>query len=287
MATKSSGARRAQRQTTGQGKQPVGTLRRGATGVEVAKLQTRLKERGFDPGSIDGDFGGGTEAAVLAFQKSEGLVADGVVGARTWAALGLPGTIEIPNAIPGITVAAVSQMFPHTPVGNIKRNLPPVLTALADARLIDKPMVLMALATIRAETESFEPVAEGCSRFNTSPNGHRFDLYDKRRDLGNTGKPDGERFCGRGYIQLTGRHNYGHYGKMIGLGNQLLETPELASDPAVAGKLLAAFLADKEMRIRQALVDDDLAGARRLVNGGSHGLDRFSEAYVVGERVIA
>ena len=41
------------------------------------------------------------------------------------------------------------------------------------------------------------------------------------------------------------------------------------------------------MRIKQALVDDDLAGARRLVNGGSHGLDRFSEAYVVGERVIA
>ena len=92
---------------------------------------------------------------------------------------------------------------------------------------------------------------------------------------------------GRGYIQLTGRHNYGRYGKVIGLGNQLLETPEFASDPAVAGKLLAAFLADKDMRIRQALVDDDLAGARRLVNGGSHGLDRFSEAYVVGERVIA
>jgi peptidoglycan L-alanyl-D-glutamate endopeptidase CwlK len=287
MATKSGGARRTQQQTTGQGKQPVGTLRRGATGVEVAKLQTRLKERGFDPGSIDGDFGGGTEAAVLAFQKSEGLVADGVVGARTWVALGLPGTVDIPNAIPGITVAAVSQMFPHTPVGNIKRNLPPVLSALADARLMDKPMVLMALATIRAETESFEPVAEGCSRFNTSPNGHRFDLYDRRRDLGNTGKPDGERFCGRGYIQLTGRHNYGHYGKMIGLGNELLKTPELASDPAVAGKLLAAFLADKEVRIRQALVDGDLAGARRLVNGGSHGLDRFTEAYVIGERVIA
>ena len=263
------------------------TLRRGATGAEVTKLQTRLKERGFDPGSIDGAFGGGTEAAVLAFQRSEGLVADGIAGARTWSALGLPGTIETPSAIPGVTVAAVSEMFPHTPVGNIKRNLPPVLTALADAKLTDKPMVLMALATIRAETESFEPVAEGRSRFNTSPNGHPFDLYDNRRDLGNTGKPDGERFRGRGYIQLTGRHNYGRYGKVIGLGNELIDNPELASDPAVAGRLLAAFLADKEMRIKQALVDDDLAGARRLVNGGSHGLDRFSEAYVIGDRAIA
>lgn len=262
-------------------------LRRGATGPEVEKLQMRLKERGFDPGNIDGVFGGGTEAAVLAFQRSEGLVADGAAGARTWAQLGLSGTIETPSAIPGVTVAAVSEMFPFTPVGNIKRNLPPVLTALVEARLTDKPMVLMALGTIRAETESFEPVAEGRSRFNTSPNGHPFDLYDNRRDLGNTGKPDGERFRGRGYVQLTGRHNYGHYGEMIGLGNRLLDNPDLASDPAVAGRLLAAFLADKETRIRQALADEDLGSARRLVNGGSHGLDRFAEAYSIGDRVIA
>ena len=36
-------------------------------------------------------------------------------------------------------------------------------------------MVLMALATIRAETESFEPISEGKSKFNTSPGGRPFD----------------------------------------------------------------------------------------------------------------
>ena len=59
------------------------TLRRGATGTEVTRLQTRLKERGFDPGNIDGGFGGGTEAAVLAFQKSEGLPPTGLPSYET------------------------------------------------------------------------------------------------------------------------------------------------------------------------------------------------------------
>ncbi|MDF0667352.1 MAG: hypothetical protein P0119_14930 [Nitrospira sp.] len=59
-------------------------------------------------------------------------------------------------------------------------------------------MVLVALAIIRAETESFEPIAEGRSRYNTSPNGHPFDLYDYRKDLGNQGPPDGEQYRGRG-----------------------------------------------------------------------------------------
>ena len=62
-------------------------LRRGSTGPEVSRLQARLKERGFNPGQVDGDFGGGTEAAVLAFQKSAGLLADGIAGPRTLAAL--------------------------------------------------------------------------------------------------------------------------------------------------------------------------------------------------------
>ena len=58
-------------------------LRRGAKGAEVEALQTRLKELGYYTGSVDGDFGNNTQNAVKAFQKQNGLTADGVVGAQT------------------------------------------------------------------------------------------------------------------------------------------------------------------------------------------------------------
>ena len=156
---------------------------------------------------------------------------------------------------------------------------------MREAKLHDRLMILMALATIRAETESFEPVAEGISRYNTSPAGHPFDLYDNRKDLGNQGRPDGFQFRGRGYIQLTGRYNYQTYGRRI--GEPLARNPDLASDPGIAGKLLAAFLGDREKQIKEALLDHDFAKARRLVNNGSHGLDRFTEAYKIGVQLTA
>jgi peptidoglycan L-alanyl-D-glutamate endopeptidase CwlK len=260
----------------------MATLKIGARGAAVKRLQRLLKARGFDPGAIDGVFGAGTEAAVFAFQRSEGLLADGIVGPRTAGILGRGKPGKLPSALKQATPAVVSTMFPHTPLGNIKRNLPHVLAALGKSGLHDRMMILMALATIRAETESFEPIAEGRSRYNSSPNGHPFDLYDKRRDLGNRGTPDGERYRGRGYVQLTGRFNYGKYGKVIGLGSRLLSEPELASDPKVAGELLAAFLKPQERRIKDALTKGDYAGARRIVNGGTHGIDRFTDAFLIG-----
>lgn len=263
-------------------------LRRGDSGAAVKRLQKALKAQGFDPGLVDGKFGGGTEAALIGFQLSADLLGDGVAGLRTLEALGLTRADDAwPNIIPKVDIQAVSAMFPFTPLRNIRENLPPVCEALLERDLTDRPMVLMALATIRAETESFMPVGEGVSRFNTSPRGHPFDLYDHRRDLGNQGPPDGERYRGRGYVQLTGRFNYARYGQALGLGERLVEDPGQASEPVLAARLLAAFLKDKERQIKEALLEDDLRRARRLVNGGSHGLERFSDAFRRGEHAIS
>jgi len=62
------------------------TLTRGAGGEDVATLQRLLRGRGF-PVAVDGDFGAATELAIVQFQTANGLGADGVVGAKTWAAL--------------------------------------------------------------------------------------------------------------------------------------------------------------------------------------------------------
>jgi peptidoglycan hydrolase-like protein with peptidoglycan-binding domain len=63
------------------------TLRRGASGSAVARLQQILSRRGNDPGAADGRFGPRTQAAVLAFQRANGLKVDGIVGPITWRAL--------------------------------------------------------------------------------------------------------------------------------------------------------------------------------------------------------
>lgn len=64
-------------------------LRQGAKGDEVKEVQRRLKQWGYYKGSVDGVFGAGTRSAVIAFQKKNGLKADGVVGKATYQALGM------------------------------------------------------------------------------------------------------------------------------------------------------------------------------------------------------
>ncbi len=61
--------------------------RNGSKGAEVKQIQAGLEKLGHYLGPIDGDFGGGTEGAVKAFQRANNLKPDGIVGSMTWAAL--------------------------------------------------------------------------------------------------------------------------------------------------------------------------------------------------------
>ncbi len=259
-------------------------LRNGDDSPWVSDAQRALKERGFYQKAIDGDFGSGTENAVRAFQLSLHLPVTGQIDEATARALGLDHLI---GPVGTCSPESTSLLFPGTRFANVESNLPFVVRGLTQSALADKTMFLMAVATIRAETAMFLPISEGVSRFNTSPGGRPFDLYDNRRDLGNQGPPDGERYKGRGYIQLTGRANYADIGRRINLGNQLVDDPEKANDPDIAGKILAEFLKREETRIRAAIARNDLAEARKAVNGGSHGLNPFRTAYLRGEEVYA
>jgi predicted chitinase len=264
-------------------------LKLGDKGAEVKNLQHRLLELGFSPGTPDGVFGPITRSAVSEFQRSRGLLVDGNAGPATLRALDLITQEEYLAAvtvIPRVTVDLVAKLFPGASVANIEQYLPFILKALTEAELVDKNMVLMALATIRVETGGFCPISEFPSKYNTLPPGPPFNLYDRRADLGNLGPPDGEKFKGRGFIQLTGRDNYKRYGQKIGLDNQLIENPELANSPQIAAKLLATFLKDKEKKIREALQEGRLDAARRLVNGGIHGLAEFKKTFKLGAQLI-
>ena len=69
-------------------------LSKGSKGGEVKEVQTRLKRWGYYNGSVDGVFGEGTKQAVIAFQKKNGLTADGVVGKSTYKALGMNSSYQ-------------------------------------------------------------------------------------------------------------------------------------------------------------------------------------------------
>ena len=61
----------------------------GSRGDEVRRIQKKLKELGFYSGNVDGIYGSATKKAVTEFQKSCGITADGVAGAKTLKFLGL------------------------------------------------------------------------------------------------------------------------------------------------------------------------------------------------------
>lgn len=64
-------------------------LKQGSRGDSVKTVQQKLIRWGYLKGSADGIFGAKTKAAVVAFQKKNGLTADGIIGTRTAQALGI------------------------------------------------------------------------------------------------------------------------------------------------------------------------------------------------------
>lgn len=83
------------------------TLKRGAEGADVVKLQNALKEAGY-PLTVDGVFGPGTDKVVRKFQKDNGLTADGIVGRGTWGAI---EKVHQPKAANMQDIA--DRLFPH------------------------------------------------------------------------------------------------------------------------------------------------------------------------------
>lgn len=55
----------------------------------VLKVQRRLKRYGYNCGTADGVMGAKTKRALKRFQRDNGLKADGLIGQKTLAALGL------------------------------------------------------------------------------------------------------------------------------------------------------------------------------------------------------
>ena len=91
----------------------------------------------------------------------------------------------------------------------------------------------------------------------------------KAKILGNTKAGDGAKYKGRGYIQITGRYNYGIAGNAIGI--DLVNNPKLAEKPSVAAKIAIWYW---KLRV-QPNVDDfsNVRDVTKPINSGLRGLE--------------
>ena len=117
----------------------------GSKGGEVKRIQERLKSLLLYGGPVDGDFGGGTGAAVKAFQKEKGLPVDGTVGPETW---GMLFNESIPEPSPSLRPVA-------SPRG--ERDLAVLQSKTAD--ILGRPLDYRCLA-LTGSFETGSPVPE-------------------------------------------------------------------------------------------------------------------------------
>lgn len=121
-------------------------------------------------------------------------------------------------------------------------------------------------ANVAVETAyTFRPLTEYAS-------GAAYDTGPEAIRLGNTptADGDGEKYKGRGFLQITGKANYAHYGNQLDV--DLVGTPERALDPTVSAKIAALYF--QEHTIPTLAAAGNWEGVRRAVNGG---LNNYSE----------
>jgi len=275
-------------------------LKLGSEGEDVKKLQVKL---GVDP---IGKFGPKTEAAVKNWQSKNGLSADGIVGDKTWGVImGITEQVSSPTVI---TEPAPVKSVGGLKLEKLKGHIPDsVINQIPDTAAkfqIDTPLRLAHfLAQCGHESGGFRltkenlnysakglngtfkkyfPTLESAVPYERKPDKIANKVYGGRMGNGPESSGEGAKFCGRGYIQLTGKENYTAFGKSI--NEDILSNPDkVASNYAL---LSAAWFFSKNGLHKMAdegSSDTVVTKITKRVNGGTIGLpDRikhFKEYY--------
>lgn len=113
----------------------------------------------------------------------------------------------------------------------------------------------------------------------------RYDTGRLAANLGNTPEADGDgqRYRGRGLIQITGRANYAACGEALGL--DLLKHPELLEQPEHAA-MSAAWFWDRA-RLNALADKGDFLLITKRINGGTNGLEERQAFYERALKVLA
>lgn len=146
-----------------------------------------------------------------------------------------------------------------------------IVRAMNKAGMTDKEERAMFLAQLAHESGNFQYMHE---IWGPTPTQQR---YEGRKDLGNVNPGDGYKYRGRGFIQLTGRANYAAAGKYLGI--DLVNNPDLASDPDVAAGIALWYWYIARPKISSAAQIGDVRFVTRQINGGLNGLSDRQNKY--------
>ena len=278
-------------------------LKQGSSGPDVKDLQQKLKALGFDPNGVDGNFGPGTRAAVVAFQQSKGLQADGIAGPATLAALqaataGTPtgggavsastvtaaGAGAAPASAPGLNLAGLAGKVPDAVIAQIPE-------AAATFGITTNLRLAHFLAQCALESTNFTAVVENLNysaqrllqvfpkyfknvdvnAYARNPQKIGSRVYANRMGNGDEASGDGFKYRGRGYIQLTGKNNYQAFSGFI--GEDCVANPDLVATTYPLASAAFFFNSNNIWAVCDRGADDaTVTAVTKRVNGGTQGL---------------
>src|SRR5256886_1443595 len=278
-------------------------LKQGSSGPDVKDLQQKLKALGFDPNGVDGNFGPGTKAAVIAFQQSKGLQADGIAGPATLSALQAatagtptgggavsgsaatsPGAGVAAAAAPGLNLAALAGKVPDAVIAQIP-------ATAAEFGITSNLRLAHFLAQCGVESVGFTATVENLNysaqrllqvfpkyfknvdvnAYARNPQKIGSRVYANRMGNGDEASGDGFTYRGRGYIQLTGKNNYQAFSGFI--GEDCVANPDLVATTYPLASAAFFFNANNIWAICDRGADNaTVTSVTKAVNGGINAL---------------
>jgi len=266
-------------------------LKNGSEGAEVKKLQVKLGVEAI------GKFGPKTEAAVKAWQKANGLTADGIVGPGTWNKMfGTPTqetTIVKEDKIIPQPVASVGGLKIDKLRGHIPESIIAQIPDTADKFNITTPLRLAHFLSqcshesggFKLFQENLNYSADGLKKifpkyfpgnlaesYARNPEKIASKVYGGRMGNGNEATKEGFKFRGRGALQTTGKDNYRRLGEFLGV--DLISNPDLVATKYPLASAAFFFQSNKLWSICDEGADNKtITKLTKRINGGVIGLE--------------
>lgn len=214
-----------------------------------------------------------------AYELGEDMTRRGFLGGLASMAAGAAGAKQMPP-----TQTPAKQPETHNLLSNNPANETTLLKTAKKAGM-KGPELAQFMAQTKHESWDFE-------RLKEKPQPGVKDYYNKKYDiryspktakiLGNKRPGDGERYHGRGFIQLTGRDNYRMAGQALGI--DLLNHPELASKPEVAAQIAVWYW---NTRVKPNINNfADTKAVTQKINPAAKGLENRHENFKDYMRII-